>query len=155
MKAFRLALISSVLILCLLICVGSSNVEASEYLGDLCWESTCDGSSICNTKLGVLYIGGSHFLLSGKITKDGNLHSIVQGNAEIEGSKVYMILVHSGKDSESMWSGIIHIILDISNLNGTAEVITHVRDGPIEMGNIYIDSHTRYSTFSVSFIPCP
>jgi len=153
MKTLAYVLIGFVSIICL---VGllSSTADASDYLGDVCWQS---GDVMI--KLGVSYLGGSHFLLAGKMTNsDGTLHNIVNGNAEIVGNSIYGTLVHSGKDSKAMWSGIIYIVLDSATLSGTAEGIGNDRnysDQPITMGNILIDSDTEHSTGSLTLISCP
>jgi hypothetical protein len=127
------------------------------FEGDLCWGNTNEPGSIM--KLGVSYIGDGHFLVTGKINRpDGSVHNVVNGNAEIDSGNIYMTLAHSGKDSDAMWAGIIHVILDSSTLNGVAEAISHDRDYseiPVEIGDIYIDSDTQHSTASVTFIPCP
>lgn len=153
MKTLGYVLIGFVSIFCLTGIV-SSNVEASDYLGDFCWQS---GDVI--VKLGVSHMGGGHYLLAGKMIKsDGTLHNIVNGNAEIVGNNIYVTLVHSGNGNGAMWTGTVLVTLDISTLNGTAEGIGHDRnysDQPFVSGGIFIDSDTEYSTGSLTFISCP
>ncbi len=157
MKNLAYVLFGFVSIFCLTGII-SSNVEASDYLGDFCWQSqTEDGIVIM--KVGVSHMGGGHYLLAGKMIKsDGTLHNIVNGNAEIVGNNIYMTLVHSGKGTGAMWTGSVLATLDISTLNGTFEAIGHDRnysDQPFVSGGIFIDSDTQHETGSVTFITCP
>lgn len=128
--------------------------EFPRFKGELCWSFT--GPGIMN--LWVQDIGGGHYIVSGKITINGIIQNILHGNAEIDGSNIYMTLVNSGKNSQAMWTGINHAILDGSTLSGTFEAIGNDRsysEVPIQIGGIFIDSDTQYSSGSLTLISCP
>ncbi len=125
------------------------------FEGDLCWAINDEIA-----KLRVTHIGGGHYIVSGKTTVNGILHNIIHGNAEIEGSNIYMTLVKSEKDSEGegMDTGIIYGAIDKVTFNGTHEGIRHIRNysaQPFVSGDIFIDSDTQYGTGSITFISCP
>ncbi len=125
MKARKIVLVLFVLSFSLLTRFGVSSAGASTYLGEVCWASTQGNDSIV-TRLGFSYLGDGHFVLAGKMTKNGTvLHNTLNGNGEIHGNNFHTTLTHSGKSGIAMWTGIIRMVLDISTFNGTAESIGH------------------------------
>lgn len=69
-------------------------IRRSKYLGDFCWEYSFDEGA-GPLKLGVFHMGGGHFLLSGKV-REGGTDFIVQGNAELIGEDLVILLQSVG-----------------------------------------------------------
>ena len=148
MKSFAYVLIGFISIFCLTGIV-SSNVEASDYLGDFCWTIAQDGVPMGIAKASVSYIGGGHYLLSGKVTAyDGKVY-IGHGNAEVEGNSILMSVNGSGRSAEDMESGTVHVVLETATLNGTWESMGH----DVNYSDQSID--IEHETGSLTFIPCP
>jgi len=126
------------------------------FKGELCWQITKE-TEIILLQFYVSHLGSGHYILSGKLYEDGILRNILHGNAELENSNILMTIVNSGKDRKSMYVGISHVTLDSSTLNGEVSNIGHDRDYteiPLEIGDIYIDSDTQYSSDIITNIQC-
>jgi hypothetical protein len=149
MKIFKYAVIGFVSIFCLTVIV-SSKVEASDYLGDFCWQftPTLADPGVPNfiVKLGVFEMGGGHYLLGGK---GGH------GNAKIDGNNVLVTLTVSaaggGTGGNDMMVGTYNITLDISTLGGTLAAIAHNHE---DTDALTIADH-NYFKGTMTFIPCP
>jgi hypothetical protein len=149
MKTLAYVLIGFVSIFCL---VGllSSPAEASDYLGDFCWTiAFLDGVPSGIAKASVSYIGGGHYLLSGKITADDGKVYIGHSNAEVEGNSILISVNGSGQSAEDMESGTVHVVLETATLNGTWESMGH----DVNYSDHSID--IEHETGSLTFIPCP
>jgi hypothetical protein len=153
MKVYRFGVYVIFSCFFLLSFLGASYAEARDF----CWEVLLVSNSPENSeessgilKLRVLNIGRGHYLLSGKLTFDGELN-IVHGNAEVVGSNVLMTIVFSGKDNEAMWAETCHVILEepIFKGNGTIECISHDRN----YADLSIDQEFDIGTLTST--PCP
>ncbi len=142
MKTLGYVLIGFVSIFCLTGIV-SSNVEASEYLGDFCWQFNSQPNNLSIVlRLGVSHMGELHFSLSG---------TEIYGNAGVQSDgQINMILfmVHdTGVDSTS--NSVIHAVLDPNTLNGTFKGIdTWANSTKTNQG-------TEYHWGTLTFIQCP
>ncbi len=151
MKAYKLVLIGFGLTFCLLTWVGFSQVEASEYIGDFCWQSyDTEEGKLYIAKVGVFNMGGGHFFLSGKLTLIGTSEeSVLQGNAEfLSDNKIHLTIVNPGSNEGGAWNTITHFVLD-SKLNGTGGGITTLTSSD----NTY--QKIEYSNDILTFIKCP
>ena len=155
MKAYRFLVLCFVLLVSLLSWTGISDVEAQSLWPRmsrvLCWEITLDGVPIGIAKANVSYIGGGHYLLSGKITAyDGKVY-IGHGNAEVEGNSILISVNGSGQSAEDMESGTVHVVLGTATLkgNGIWESMGH----DVNYSDQSID--IEHETGSLTFIPCP
>ena len=152
MKVFRFLVLFFVSLTFLFSMSAISNVEAGIWptsAATLCWKGTGDvppGTVIM--KLRSFPIGGSNYLLSGKITVDNKTHNIVNGNAVV-GTNVLMTINAAGKDAEAMWRSTCYIVLSGTTLNGKVECIGH----DYNRADLSID--TQFSTASVTKITCP
>jgi len=128
----------------------SSKADASDYIGDFCWDVVGEGGASI-VKLGVSDLGGQHYLLTGKMINksDKTLQNILNGNVEFIGTKYYGTIVGSGKDNTSMWTGTTFITLNDSDLNGTAEGIGH------DHSYKDLSTDTEYNSSLMTSIPCP
>jgi len=124
------------------------SAEAVEYLGEFCWNfaSASHGSGIL--RLGVVYLGGGHYLLS-----RGGGPEAVHGNAEISGGQILLTTVSSGSNSSYVWSFIGRGVLDAATLNGTLDTmgVGHDKTNP-NPENSYSDYD---GPFTMTFITCP
>mgnify|MGYP001820676540 CR=1 FL=1 len=114
--------------------------------GDFCWDfsnSTFDTSG--TFKLGVIPIGGSHFLCSGvlSVTDPIVMQFPAFGNVEILDGKIYMTLSLAGTRNDTIGNDMIKATLDPVNLNGTFESI-----------GVYIDA-VELSEGTLTHIACP
>ena len=152
MKAFRLLVLFVVSLVFLFSCSVVSNVEAGIWptsAATLCWKITGDGPpGTVIMKLRSFPIGGSNYLLSGKLTVDNKTHNIVNGNAVV-GTNVVGTVNASGKDTGAMWSSTCYMVLSGITLNGKLECIGH----DYNRADLSID--TQFSTASVTKITCP
>jgi hypothetical protein len=147
MKKLAYLLVSIISIYCMTGII-SSKADASDFIGDFCWDVVGDGSML---KLGVSNLGGQHYLLTGKIINksDKTLQNIINGNVEFIGTKYYGTLVNAGKDNTAMWTGTNFITLNDSDLNGTIESIGH------DHNYKDLSTDTEYTSGLLTSIPCP
>jgi len=118
MKTLAYVLIGFVSIICLP-GILSSNVEASDYLGDFCWTIAHENVPMGIAKASVLDIGGGQYLLSGKMTdSDGNVY-IGHANALFEGDNILLTISGSASSNQGMLGGTVHVVLENFTLNGT------------------------------------
>ena len=113
MKSFRFAIISFFILFGLLVLAGSSSVEASDYLGEFCWESA-KGWLI---RIALTHAGDGHYTVNGRVTENGHVQA-GHGNAEIVGSEVIMHLTSSGFDDTGIWTCVGTAVLDPATLDG-------------------------------------
>lgn len=150
MKIFRNALISLMMMLTISLCFGIFQSEASDYLGDFCWEVVDDDDTTV-LRLGFLQMGNGHFIVSGKFIEVGETPHVLHGSAEIDGSFVYISLMGSEQDyPEFMATGMKHLIIDLSTGNGTYETINHEYN--YSNGSI---SHEYIGQLNMKIVPCP
>jgi hypothetical protein len=133
--------------LCVVVFVGLSAVlaeracYAGDYLGEYCWDGD-DGSF---TRIGITHMGDGHLIFSGSVTDPGSGGDFpVHGNVEIIETSAVMAVVASSKQEDTVVSSVGTVVLDISTLNGTSDVIITRYEG----GNVYIDleTHDLFST---------
>ena len=152
MKVYRFLVLFVVSLVFLFSMSAISNVEAGIWptgAATLCWEMTGDvppGTVI--VKLRSFPIGGSNYLLSGKLTVDNKTHNIVNGNAVV-GTNVVGALNAAGKGTGAMWTSTCYMVLSGTTLNGKVECIGH----DYNRADLSID--TEFSTGSITKITCP
>ena len=115
MKIFRFAVISFFIVLGLLVLVGSSSVQAANYLGEACWQDS-EGWIL---RLAITDMGNGHYIVNGRSTYNGEVE-VVNGNAEVVlgGTKVLIHMTTSGFDATETWSYVGTAVLDIPGLDG-------------------------------------
>ncbi len=149
MKALKLILTGMAIVISLVIGIFDGNAEASNYLGEFCWQVSSNGNAWGTVRLGVTDMGGNQYLTIGRIDHyDGNIQ-IINGNAEAKGNDIMVTLNHSSKNSSTMMSGIDQVVLDMNTLNGTFDIIMTVYN--------YSNKSTSNSflTGALTYIPCP
>ena len=151
MRMMRTAAISF-LLLGILSVGGIPAGEASDYLGQFCWQATSPGGSAV-VKAAVNHMGDGHFLLNGKFTDTTGVVEAFVASAEVSGSSVYMTSTSAGSDSSGTWISIGRFLLNLSNLNGSGELlrIAHSASSP----NSQNASLGYEGPVTVTFIPCP
>lgn len=155
MKKFAYLLIGVVSIFCLTGLL-SSTAEASDFLGDFCWQFSLQqlmppsNPSSGIIKLGVSDMGGGHYLLSGKATVTATGEEIIlSGNAELfSDNKIHTSLRTSANDNNSAWSETYNVVLD-SSLNG---IMKGFGSGASKSS---IWSQEYYMEGAMTFITCP
>jgi hypothetical protein len=112
------------------------------YIGEYCWEGDDDSF----TRIGITLMGEGHFLFSGTVTDPGSGNNFpVHGNIEIDGTNVIMAAVASLTQNGTVVSSVGNIVLDISTLDGTSDMI-HQR----YEGGLIILGHEAHDLYSVS-----
>lgn len=120
-------MVSVILVLALLISAGISSVEASDYLGELCWSfhKTEDENGPTDetflARLGVNYTGGSNYILQGIVDIPDDNPFIFNGTAVIIGNEIFTNLNGSQEHSTNPYrdTGILQMRLDATTLSGT------------------------------------
>lgn len=148
MKTLAYVLIGFVSIICLTEIL-SSNVEASDYLGDFCWTIAKEDDPMGIAKASVSYMGGGQYLLSGKLTTSDGDVGIGHANALIEGDSILITISGSGRDSEGMVGGTVHVVLDKFTLNGIWQSVG------LEVSYSDDSIGTDKENGSATFISCP
>jgi len=150
MKIFSFAIVSLIMMSCLLTFLVSSNVEASEYLGVLCGNVQV-GSQTANFKLVVTDMGGWHYILNGTSTNSSTTATAaVFGNAEIVGSNIIMTLHGSRIDADATSISTASVKIDLSTMSGIVRTISS--DYNYSDGKFEPDAHI---SGNVTLIPCP
>ncbi len=127
MKALKIIMASFILMVALQISDSISSVEASDYLGDVCWSfhKTEDDHGSTDetylTRIGVTHMGGSYCILQGIIEVPDDNRFILDGTAVIIGNEVFITMNGSQDHSPDPWrdTDIIQMRLNLSTLNGT------------------------------------
>ena len=123
MRSFRLVVLGFALIFCLVTWCLSSNVSASDYLGNFCWEVTSfnDKGGPVLIKTGVTSIGDGHFILTGILTSPTILGIAINGNAEIVGNTIYVSIIGSNisNGNSVVGSTTMNATLDLNKKSGT------------------------------------
>jgi hypothetical protein len=146
MKIYRFAVISFFMVFGLLVLVGSSSVEAAQYLGEYCWQDSGGGIA----RLAITHMGNGHYLVNGRHTDPSGYVDAVNGNAEVVGSQVIMHITSSGFDVNEVRGFMATIVLDHSSLNGTMEGVNVLYQKPAGPGVISYDGPQ-----TLTFITCP
>lgn len=120
MKILRFAVISFFIVLGLLVLVGSSSVQAANYLGEFCWQDE-EGWIL---RLAITDMGNGHYIVNGRDTFNGEVEA-VHGNAEVVlgGTKVLIHLTTSGFDATEVWSYVGTAVLNLPGLDGFVDGI--------------------------------
>ena len=118
---------------------------AGDYLGDYCWNfsnQTFGGSG--TLKLGVVHLGGGHYLCSGLITVTDPIFMQfpAYGNAEVVGGEIYMTLSLAGIRNDVMGIDMMKARLNPINLSG-----------PFEYIGVYVDD-VEHSVGTVTYTAC-
>jgi hypothetical protein len=115
MKILRFAVISFFIVLGLLVLVGSSSVQAANYLGEFCWQDS-EGWIL---RLAFTNMGDGHYMVNGMATLDDEVE-LMSGNAEVVlgGTKVLIHLNTSGFDATETWSYTGTAVLNLPGLDG-------------------------------------
>ena len=157
LKALRIIMVSVILVLSLLISVGISSVEASDYLGELCWSvhttEVEDGPEPGNApgllRMGVTHTGGPYYLLQGTQEVSNDNTMILSGTAVIIGNDVLATIDSSKVDGEERQTGIVQMRFSLSTFNGT-----YWANG-LEFDTSSHKFDHNYSAGTVTAIPCP
>ncbi len=153
MKTMRTAVISF-LLLGILSLGGFPAGEATDYLGQYCWQVTSPGpGGSAVVKAAVTHMGDGHYLLNGKITNPLGIVEVFVGAAEVSGSSVYMTTTSAGSDSSGTWTFIGRFVLSFATLNGSGELLGdfHSTSSP----NPQNASVEYQGPVTATFIPCP
>lgn len=108
-------------VLMLFVAAVVADVEAAEYLGDYCWNYTTDGSSSAGIiRIGIFWLGGDHYTVSGLITATSPqlFQTLIHGNAEAVGDQVWATLIDTYSTSTSMTTEVMDWTLDLFTLDG-------------------------------------
>ena len=135
----------AVLILGFLLSGDMPGAEAATFLGDFCWQSA-NGV----IRLGVTDMGGGHFLVHGR---SSDKLTVANGNAEIFGQQVIVIVNFSGEDDSAINAGTGRLVLNLSNLNGTVEDLKLKHDKLDPDPKSAVANHSPPE--ALTFIPCP
>ena len=146
MKTFAYLLLGLVTFFCFMES-SSLNAEASDYLGEYCFEFKDVGHSGSSwvSKVGVFDNGGGHYYLSGVNDLDGDLSSI-NGNAEISGNNIIANMNSSIISTWGKTAATINMTLDLI-LNGTYFSMAHEYNGT--------NHDLAYYHGIVTFVSCP
>ena len=148
----RVRMVSIILLLLgVLGLAGVPTGEASDYLGQFCWQATSPGGSAV-VKAAVTHMGDGHFLLNGNVAgSSAGLEPFV-GSAEVSGSSVYMTTASAGSDSSGTWTSIGRFVLNLGTLSGSGELLggSHSASGPPQNASLDYDGPV-----TLTFISCP
>lgn len=152
MKNVRFNVVGLILLMVgLLIFTTRSTVEASSYLGVVCWNASVGGQIGGNLKLAVTDMGDGHYIVNGTSTNTStSAVEVVHGNAEVVSNKIILTLNSSHTDQYATSISTSNISLDIPSLNGVFNSISqdyNYSQGAFEPLN--------YTTGVVTLIPCP
>ena len=115
---------------------------ASEYLGEFCWYEAASDSTL---KLAITHMGGSHYLVHGRITEASGTVLPVNGNAETVGDEVIMHFSSSGSSTNDFWTSQDRMIIDLQTLDilSIESIFTNLSpkpDGEISHRYEYMDT---------------
>lgn len=127
----------------------SLQAEASEYLGEFCWQINQSDNRTAVIKVGLFHLGGGHGSISGKVIAGTGGEVNVHGNAEILGdNKVHLTLVDSFFTGNGTGGEIVNIVLDDS-LNGSYTTMQ------LWVDTTGSDNRIKPYTGTMTFISCP
>jgi len=120
--AYVLICLISVCFLSVFVC---SKAEASDYLGEFCWQAhltqTEKGPQDITVlmKLGISYMGGSYLTAQGSFPIDDPV--IFGATGQVVGNEILLTFNNSQQHSDSPWrdSGVGQLRINLSTLNGT------------------------------------
>lgn len=134
----------------LLICFVPSNIEASEYLGERCWQMECTTPEDCTSvvKVGLFKMARNHLYFSGTILEIPG--SAIHGNLVRNGNQYSMSFLSTGIWGNDKWADMGNAVLDARTLSGDFFWVgTHYSQGmPDPLGN-------HYDAGTMTRIPCP
>lgn len=154
-KSFRIVLIGLVLSFCLLTFVVSSNIQASEYLGEFCWDVVSWGDRPNYVmKLGATHMGGGYYIAQGS-EQVGQDFVAWFGSAQVVGTQIRVSVHETHSNSQPIptvnadHSG-CQWFLDSTTLNGNGWCTTAHYDllSPNDTG-------VSYSTGTFTYTNCP
>jgi len=128
--------------------VMASAVEASEYIGDYCWNVTPQGTAVTGLlRMGVFHFGADHYVMSGTLTA-GAVIIPYRGNMELINSTYVGSLINAGISQAVIFNQNAAFQLDTS-FNGTYKGISNFYN---TSGN-QVTSTVDLGTFTK--VPCP
>ena len=156
MKALKVVLVVFAFSFTLLTLFSVSNVEAMEYLGDICFRVENDRKSddgVFDMNLAVVHIGNNHYSLYGKMVLRSDVVDFdrvevaVHGNAEISSDgKIIFTMVAAGKnDNNNHMMGAIFSMKFDNISHGRFQIIGMNKDPKIDI---------VYDEGDVTNIPC-
>ncbi len=150
MKGLRIVLVSFIFVFSIVAFATSSTVEASQELGELCWEVLENDVVSGTLKLGILLYGDNHYIVNGKaLDTAGNTIEILQGIAEIEGEEIWITINSSGRHDGALYTSTSNIILNKSAIDGTIlgiDTFAYYGDGTV---------HNKPFSHILRLITCP
>lgn len=153
MKAIAYLLIGFVSIFCFM-GISSLKAEASDYIGEFCWQVAEDGQMRGIIKFGISYIGGSYYSFQAGTPQGSNGYRSSNGTAQLAGKQFIMTMSKTASDgilpATDAGIGQCQIVFDLTTLNGSGWCI-ETSYLPANNGNIY----QAYQTQTFTYTQCP
>lgn len=116
------------------------------YLGEYCWSAN---GGLDTVRLGITFLGDTHFLVTGTVSETNGNVNVVSGNMELVGDDIMMHITSSciATQDNATFSGTV--MLDINTLDGYVEGVgVYATRTSGQTGTSYD------GTQQLTFIPC-